>query len=103
LALDLCVPPLALLAASLIGATALAALVSWGDTSVVLVGVYLALLAVFVGAALVAWSVRGRDLVRLVELLSIPFYIAAKIPLYVRFLYRREKRWVRTGRDESPP
>ena len=100
LALDLCVPPLALLAAALIGGTVAAALVSWwvGDPALGLV--YALLLAVFAAAALAAWWARGRDLVRFVELLSIPLYIALKVPLYVRFLFRREKRWVRTERDK---
>ena len=99
MALDLCVPPLALLAAMLVAGTALAGLVSWwvGDPSL---GVaYGLLLAVFGVAVMLAWWVRGRDLVRFFELLSIPFYIAAKVPVYVRFLVRRERRWVRTDRD----
>lgn len=98
--LDLCVPPLALLAAALLGGTALAVLVSWWVGDPTLGIVYGLLLAVFGMAAMLAWWVRGRDLVRLVELLSIPLYIAAKLPLYLRFVIRREKRWVRTDRDK---
>ena len=59
-----------------------------------------ALLGLFVFAALLAWSVRGQDLVRFRELLSIPLYIAAKLPIYLRFLVRRQKQWVRTDRDK---
>jgi cellulose synthase/poly-beta-1,6-N-acetylglucosamine synthase-like glycosyltransferase len=103
MALDLCVPPLALLAAALLGATGLAALVSWRAEDGTLLSLYVFLLAVFVATALLAWRARGRDLVRLVELLSIPLYVAAKLPLYARFVFRREKRWVRTDRDNSPP
>jgi cellulose synthase/poly-beta-1,6-N-acetylglucosamine synthase-like glycosyltransferase len=100
LALDLCVPPLALLAAGLIGGTVAAALVSWFADAWALGVSYAVLLMVFAAAALAAWWLRGRDLVRFVELLSIPLYIALKVPLYVRFLVRREKRWVRTERDK---
>ena len=99
MALDLCVPPLALLATLLIGGVVAAALVSWwiGDATPGLAcGL---LLAVFGMAVLFAWWMRGRDLVRFLELLSIPFYIAAKLPVYVRFIVRRERRWVRTDRD----
>jgi len=28
-------------------------------------------------------------------------YIAAKLPVYVRFVVRRERRWVRTDRDSN--
>jgi hypothetical protein len=33
------------------------------------------------------------------ELLSVPLYIARKVPLYARFLVRRQKAWVRTDRE----
>jgi cellulose synthase/poly-beta-1,6-N-acetylglucosamine synthase-like glycosyltransferase len=100
MALDLCVPPLALLAAAAIVATAAAAGLWAGSGHVALLVIHGALLAVFILAALLAWSVRGRDLVRLRELLSIPLYIGAKLPIYVRFLVRRQKQWVRTDRDK---
>ena len=99
LALDLCVPPLALLAVVLVVATLLAGAVAWWAEDAAIAIVHGLLLAVFVLAALLAWGARGRDLVRLTELLSIPLYIAAKLPLYLRFIIRRERRWVRTDRD----
>ena len=101
MALDLCVPPLALLAALLVAGTVLAGLLSWwiGDIGPGLA--YGLLLGCFGAAVLLAWWVRGRDLVRLFELLSIPVYIAAKLPVYVRFMVRRERRWVRTDRDST--
>jgi cellulose synthase/poly-beta-1,6-N-acetylglucosamine synthase-like glycosyltransferase len=100
MALDLCVPPLALLASMLLAGTLLAGLVSLWLGDAALVGAYGLLLAIFGVGALLAWGARGRDLVRLVELLSIPWYVVAKLPVYVRFLVRREKRWVRTERDK---
>ncbi len=100
MALDLCVPPLALLAVSLIFGTLLATGVSaWTETPEIVV-LYGALLVMFALAALVAWMLRGTDLVRLAELLTIPLYIGAKIPLYIRFVWRRQKQWVRTDRDK---
>jgi cellulose synthase/poly-beta-1,6-N-acetylglucosamine synthase-like glycosyltransferase len=100
MALDLCVPPLALLAATLLGGTFLAAgACVWTATLSILV-LYAVLLATFTLASLTAWWQRGRDLVRLAELLSIPVYIAAKVPLYLRFIVRRQKHWVRTDRDK---
>ena len=99
MALDLCVPPLALLAALLVMGTVLAALVSWWVDDATLGAAYGLLLAMFGVAVLLAWWARGRDLVHFLELLSIPLYIAAKVPVYVRFVVRRERRWVRTDRD----
>ena len=99
MALDLCVPPLALLAALLVGGVLAAAAVSWwiGDATVGLV--YGLLLVGFGSAILIAWHVRGREIVRFSELLSIPLYIAVKLPVYFRFIFKRERRWVRTDRD----
>ena len=55
-------------------------------------------LGTFFATILLAWAVRGRDLVRLAELLAVPWYILAKVPMYVRFIVRRQKAWVRTDR-----
>jgi cellulose synthase/poly-beta-1,6-N-acetylglucosamine synthase-like glycosyltransferase len=100
MAFDLCVPPLALLAALLLLGQGLAiGLAIWTDNLAIAV-VYGVLLGLFFASALVAWLLRGTDLVRLPELLSIPFYIAAKVPLYLLFLVRRQKQWVRTDRDK---
>ncbi len=100
MALDLCIPPLALLAASLLLSTLLAVGVSMWMETPALAWLHGVLLGMFSLAALLAWVVRGRDLVRLSELLAIPLYVAAKIPLYFRFVWNRQKQWVRTDRDE---
>ena len=97
MALDLCVPPLALLAALLLGLDAVGA-VAWAFGATRVVGVSVALTVVFAAAVMLAWAIRGRDLIRFTELLSVPIYIAAKVPIYVRFLFRRQKQWVRTDR-----
>ena len=96
--LDLAVPPLALLA-GLLCVDWLLAIAGWclGANGTILAWPT-ALLAVFVATVLMAWVALGRDLVRLVELLSVPWYIAAKLPLYVRFFVRRQRDWVRTDR-----
>lgn len=101
MALDLAVPPLALLAALLLGGTVLAGALCWWIGDPTLAGAWFGLLATFILAVLTAWRVHGRDLARFVELLFIPLYIAARVPIYVRFVVRRERRWVRTERDSS--
>jgi cellulose synthase/poly-beta-1,6-N-acetylglucosamine synthase-like glycosyltransferase len=97
MALDLCVPPLALLAALLLGLDAVGA-VAWAFGATRVVDVSVALTVVFAAAVMLAWAIRGRDLIRFTELLSVPIYVAAKVPIYVRFLFRRQKQWVRTDR-----
>ena len=52
------------------------------------------------GAVLLAWVRFGRDLISLRQLVMIPLYILWKIPLYIAFLVRPEKQWIRTQRDE---
>ena len=100
MALDLAVPPLALLA-GLLGLAWLLALAGWlvGGGAGALACMSL-MLGTFVFAILCAWARRGRDLVRLSELLTVPWYIVSKLPVYVSFLVRRQKDWVRTGRDK---
>ncbi len=98
LALDLSVPPLALLAGLLVvdAALALAAgLAGAGAAPLWLAG---GLCSTFLAAVLAAWAVQGRDLVRLRELMSVPWYIAAKLPVYLRFVVKRQRAWVRTDR-----
>ena len=98
LALDLAVPPLALLAGGLIAAcVASAVALTAGASTWPLQASTIALLG-FGTAVLLAWVRHGRDLVTLTELLSVPWYILAKIPIYLGFVIRRQKEWVRTDR-----
>ncbi|MEB3312347.1 MAG: hypothetical protein VKJ02_19145 [Snowella sp.] len=53
----------------------------------------------FAIAILSAWAKFGRDTIAAKTLLSIPFYILWKIPLYFAFLVNRQSQWVRTERD----
>ena len=50
-------------------------------------------------AILLAWVKFGRKIIPLRSLVSIPFYILSKIPIYLRFLIKPEQRWIRTERD----
>jgi hypothetical protein len=49
-------------------------------------------------AILLAWLRHGRAVISGRELLHAPFYVAAKLPLYLGFLWRRQRDWVRTER-----
>lgn len=98
LALDLAVPPLALLSMGVLGVVSLAGgLVALGGAAWPLQLAALDL-ALFGTAVLLAWLGWGRRVVSLADLASVPFYVLAKIPLYLKFWTRRQKEWVRTER-----
>jgi cellulose synthase/poly-beta-1,6-N-acetylglucosamine synthase-like glycosyltransferase len=99
LGLNLVVPPLSLLVmfwvggmVILIGATLLGA-TAGGAIALGLGGVLMAL------AIVLSWAIFARKTIPASTLLSIPFYLLWKIPLYVGFLFKRQTRWVRTERD----
>lgn len=101
LALDLMVPPLALLATAL-GGTAL----SSGVVGLVLQRPLLTLLPALTGLGMVgsatvgAWARFARDAVPFHVLVMTPAYVAWKIPMYVALAVRgKQKSWVRTERE----
>jgi cellulose synthase/poly-beta-1,6-N-acetylglucosamine synthase-like glycosyltransferase len=99
LALDLCVPPLALLTLLVIALCILGA-IGWlvtGDARPWLLAfIDLGLVG---GAVLLAWLRFGRKIISLPSLAYAPFYALSKIPLYLKFLFRRQAEWVRSRRD----
>ncbi len=99
LALDLAVPPLALLAtliALVFAASAAAAAAGLSALPFRLAATALGLLTLTI---LLAWLGWGRRVLSLGALLSIPFYVMSKAPIYLKFWTQRQKEWVRTGRD----
>ena len=99
--LDLMVPPLAALVLVLAGL--LLADAAWwglsGDAGPL--GLAAGAAALLVCAVAIAWVQEGRRIVTLRELLGLPLYVAAKIPVYVRLFTKRQVEWVRTKRDEQ--
>jgi cellulose synthase/poly-beta-1,6-N-acetylglucosamine synthase-like glycosyltransferase len=100
-ALDLLVPPLALLvlvwlavAALTCGAWSLGA----GPLPLVVMGCSGTLLLL---ALLTGWWAFCRQEIPLRVLLSAPWYVARKVPMYLRILFRPERRWIRTPRDAA--
>ncbi|TVQ65531.1 MAG: glycosyltransferase, partial [Spirulina sp. DLM2.Bin59] len=102
LALELAVPPLTLLLL-LWGAVMGLSLVLWGLGWLLVWPVLMAMVAglLLFGAIFTAWLRFGRQDLSARMLLSVPFYILWKIPLYFRFLTRPESEWVRTDRDHT--
>ena len=102
-ALDLSVPPLALLVLILT--------VVWSASAALYVFVHIRapiiistsaflLLALAISAA---WRKYGRQLLSVSELARAGAYVLWKVPLYAKFMAQRQSEWVRSKRDEDPP
>ena len=97
-ALDLCVPPLSLLALAL--ALIECMTLSWfaveGSVGPLLVSS--ATLACFAASISAAWWCFGQKFLSPRELTAIPAYCLTRIPSFIRFLVNRQIGWVRTER-----
>ncbi len=98
-ALDLSVPPLALLVmvmftASGVAIAAALAGAAWHVPLMLVAGQSAVVLCV-----VAVWSKFGRGVVPAAVLLSCPLYAAGKLPIYFNFAFRRETRWIRTERE----
>ena len=99
IALDLSVPPLSLLVAIWVAAFAASLLAATIGTSAI-PAILLAVQGLLILVSIVsAWAKFGRADISGATLLSVPFYILWKIPLYLGFLLKRQTKWVRTERD----
>lgn len=96
--LDLCTPPLTLLAMSLMLMAGINlawfAITGVAGPLVIASGV----LACFVGAIAAAWWRFAQEIISWRELAAGPAYCLLKIPSYVRFFIHRRIDWVRTER-----
>ncbi|GAB4108189.1 MAG: glycosyltransferase family 2 protein [Phycisphaeraceae bacterium] len=100
-AIDLAVPPLSLLV--LLACCVWLFLVTIGLMAGSLAPAwFLGLTLVIAGSVLLlCWARYGRGYLPLRSFLSIPGYILWKLPIYARFLVRRESSWIRTERNTS--
>ena len=99
IALDLSVPPLSLLVAIWLAAFVASLLAATFGTSPI-PAILLAVQGILILVSIVgAWAKFGRADISGSTLLSVPFYILWKIPLYFGFLLKRQTKWVRTERD----
>jgi cellulose synthase/poly-beta-1,6-N-acetylglucosamine synthase-like glycosyltransferase len=98
-ALDLCIPPLALLVMlnGIVFVLALVAVLAGGAAWAVIVQIAIGIVAAF--AVGLAWLREGRRFASAATLLRLPFYVLWKLPMYVGFARRgAPKDWLRTGR-----
>jgi cellulose synthase/poly-beta-1,6-N-acetylglucosamine synthase-like glycosyltransferase len=99
MAIDLSIPPLGLIAVACV-VMAIAGLVigllgaSSGTVLVALTPLFL-----LAGTVFLTWLAYGRDILTGRDFLSIPLYAASKIPMFWRFVFKRQTRWVRSVRD----
>lgn len=100
IALDICIPPISLLVMFWVvvmgGALLAGALGATWKPALLLAIAGVMILVSVIGA----WAKFGREDLPLKALLAAPAYMLWKIPLYLTFLVRPQKEWVRTQRDK---
>src|SRR5690606_23811068 len=101
---DLCIPPLSLLVLAWMLATS-GAVAAWALGAAPLPALVLLAAGAFFGLTIIlGWGVFCRDAVPLKALLSLPGYLARKLPIYTSLLCGRlQTEWVRTARDPVSP
>jgi cellulose synthase/poly-beta-1,6-N-acetylglucosamine synthase-like glycosyltransferase len=101
LALDLTIPPLALLTLFTFGLWVLSAIAfAWAHTKLPLALTSIEAL-MLVAALMLSWWRYGRQIISLRDMASGLLYLIWKIPLYGRFLLARQVSWVRSKRDND--
>ena len=100
MAVDLSIPPLAFLVLGLGFAFTLLLLLLWLlDTGSPAFYILLSLSILFSAAVMSAWYRFARAVISFRDLLWIPVYILAKIPMYIGYWMRRQREWIRTDRN----
>lgn len=99
MALDLCVPPLALLTLLTGGAVVSGFVWVWVGGGSLAACLSLAGSTLLGLAVAGAWYGFGRGVIDFWQLCQVPLYVIRKIPLYLQFLVRRQSSWVRSRRD----
>jgi cellulose synthase/poly-beta-1,6-N-acetylglucosamine synthase-like glycosyltransferase len=98
LLLDLCVPPLALLMIVVLVLLAFSTALFAATKMALPLWLAAAALTMLASAVLLSWARYGRQTMSLWNLAYAPFYAMWKLPLYLRFLVRRQVEWVRSRR-----
>ena len=98
MALDLIVPPLSLLAGILVLFFVVTMISVALGLSTIPLQLAIVALVLFGIAIAISWQGRGKSIVTLMELLTVPIYVLRKIPIYLKFFVRRQKEWIKTDR-----
>lgn len=101
LALELAVPPLSLLIILFLAALCTSLVAAQYGASRLAMHLLLGGGVTVLLCIMASWAKFGRQHLPLTSLLAAPFYVVWKIPLYLAFLFKPQKEWVRTQRCES--
>ena len=100
LALDLGVPPLSLLVMFWCAAMVMALLL-WIMSGAWISALVLSIAGLLIATSIVgSWIKFGRGIIPGSVLLTIPIYVLWKIPMYIAFLFKPQKQWIKTKRDK---
>lgn len=99
--MDLAVPPLALLLTLTLGLWGLALLLTWLSASLLPIAVMTIALCLLGFGILIAWYWFARSIISINTLLLAPWVLLMKVPLYLKFIVRRQVDWVRSKRDHD--
>lgn len=98
--IDVCIPPLALLGMLLaLNAFLVSLFLAGGWVSQTTATVAWSAVLVFSAAVMIGWWRVGRRWVSPMDLMMVPVYIAAKLPIYIGFVLRKPVSWIKTRRD----
>jgi cellulose synthase/poly-beta-1,6-N-acetylglucosamine synthase-like glycosyltransferase len=104
IALDLSVPPLALLVSLLVLACTVTGLAQLVGASLVAFAIAASCLVAVGTLVILSWLRFGRAMLPAKYVLAIPLYVLWKIPVYASYVFRGgEKKWERTERAAKPP
>ena len=101
MALDLSVPPLALLALLVLALSGANAVFFWVARVWLPLGLTATAAVLLAISVALSWSVFARGIISLRSLAAAPVYALWKFPLYLKFLTARQSDWIRSKRDGS--
>lgn len=101
MAVDLSVPPLALLMLQVAVIWLLGVLLFVFSKAQFAMDIATIAAALLGASVLLSWSIYGRSTISLGDLALAILYALKKIPLYAKFLVSRQINWVRSKRDEE--
>ena len=99
LALDIGVPPLSLLVMLAVTALVILAVFSIITKATTAFLVLLFSFCYFALTLVGIWRLHGQAYLSADELAGVPRYIFSKLSIYINFLFKRQKEWIRTKRD----
>ena len=99
LAMDIGVPPLSLQILISLSGLALLATFAWVLSNATAFLILLLSFTYFATMLIGVWWYFGQTYLSARELFGIPLYVLSKLSIYVGYIFKRQKEWVRTDRD----